>query len=173
MALRVALTGQLLVGTVQFSAAQDVEVPLPTGGPWKPSRYAVAGLPVTKALDTVQIVGAAAAEDYSVTIRGKTFTYTAGGAPTVTTIRDGLKALVDAGGLDITTADVGADSFSNESNVPGELLNTSVTADTPANIAASYSSSPAVLGVIGKESAKVTLRNPTAVTMDLGMVVAA
>jgi hypothetical protein len=174
MALKVALTGKLLVGDAVFTAQQDVAVDLLQGGGWKPGEYTVAGLPVVAEITTFKIDVAALNEDYSVTIRGQTFTVDSGGAPTVTTIRDALKALIDASSLDVTTADVAADSCSVLSNVAGEGLKLSVLAETAINMSIDVRDSvPSALGVISRDSGQFTLRNPAAITARFGVMVAA
>ena len=88
MVLKVAKTGQMLIGDAVFAAQQDVDVPLPTGGPWVAGRYTVAGLAVTAEITTIIIDTAANTETYSCTIRGVTFTFTSDGSATLLEIRD-------------------------------------------------------------------------------------
>lgn len=174
MALKIALNGQMLIGDAEFSAQQDVDVPLPTGGPWKPGRYTVAGLPVTAEITTVQAASASNNENYFVTIRGVTFSFLSDGTATVGEIRDGLRAAVDAGSLTVTTADVGGDAFSIQADVAGEGLKVSVDADTPADLVISARDSvPSALSVISRDSGQFTLRNPAAITARVGVMVAA
>jgi hypothetical protein len=176
MALKIARTGQLLIGDAEFSAQQEVDVSLPTGGPWVPGQYTVAGLPIVAAIDTVQILNATLNEDYTVIIRGRAFTINSGGAPTVTTIRDALKAAIDAAAasLGVTTANVGADALSVQANIPGVGLFLSATADTPSDVTVSaLDSVPSQLGVTDRSSGRFTLRNPAAITAKVGVMVAA
>ena len=178
MSFRYALGGKLFRGQVRFAAVAEVTesiVGAGVGGGLTASDYAVIGLPLAQAIDTVTIDTAAAAETYSTTIKGRTFTYTAGGAPTVTTIRDGLKALVDAAaaGMSISTATNGADAMDITALTPGDAIDTAVTAQTPANISlvASLNTAGGPVGIIGKKSGQLVIRSATAITASFDLAI--
>jgi hypothetical protein len=172
MGLKTALTGKMLIGTADFAAAQDATVQMNSGGGWKAGDYAVPGMTIAKQIDTVQIAAAHDDEDYTVTIRGIDYTIDSGAGATVGSIRDALKAAVDAGTATVTTADVGADAFSIEADVPGEGLGTAVTADTPADITISAAGLvPSALGIINLSNAEFTIRSPTAITAKVSVLV--
>lgn len=180
MSFKYALGGKLVHDTVQFEneASKSVQITGPgVGGGWKPGEYSVVGVPLARAADTVTIATAADNENYSITVRGKTYTVDSGVAATVTTIRDALGALLDAdvaaGLLDATVADNSTDAIDITANVPGEALDTAVTADTPTNItlAESVDMPVGLPGVVGKKSALVELRATAAITKSVDLLI--
>lgn len=79
-------------------------------------------------------VSTAAVGAYSIGLLGSTTApYVAGGGDTPTTIRDALRAAVDALALAVTTADVGGDAFSIRGNVAGVWLAVAVASEPVAD----------------------------------------
>lgn len=176
MAFQIALTGKQQRSKVSFSSQQELEVQLAPNGPLGVNDYTVAGMPIVAERNIVTIA-TAAAQTYTVTIKGRSFAYVANGLDTVTTIRDGLDALIAAAAaaLGISITDSGADASIIQSLTPGVRLSVAVTASvTPANITlalglATLTAIP--LAIVAKEPGRFLLRAPAALTMDLDLVV--
>jgi phage tail sheath gpL-like len=119
------------------------------------------GVESTKRVDTVTIQNAVNTNDYVLVINGTSYTYTADGADTTTTIAAGLAALSDASpvvdmvavgavitsraifaGIDYTIANTG-------STVPGDVVIAAVTANARIN---GLHWADSVLGVLSKEA---------------------
>jgi hypothetical protein len=168
-----ALGGKLIRGRVDFAAeAGPAVVDIRGFSGLGPNDYSLAGAPLGREQDTVQLVAAHNAEDYSITIKGQTFTFTSGGAATVTTIRDGLLALFTApvlASLGISATSSGVDSIDFAQNEAGaaEELATAVTADTPADITISARVGLGVAGVplcCVKRSGQMVFRSTATIT---------
>lgn len=169
---KVALQGKVVRGLVAFSneaGPATIEISPNLGG-LKPSDYSIVGIPLGRQRDTVTIDTAANNEDYTITIKGRPFTVDSGGAATVTTIRDALLALLTAPiqtQLGIVAASSGADSITIDALTPGgDPLNTSVTADTPANISVAKTALglAATILACAKLSGKIEFRATTSIT---------
>jgi hypothetical protein len=176
MAFQIALTGKQQRSKVRFSAQQQLEVELAANGPLGVDDYSVAGMPIVAERNVV-LIAVAAAQTYTVVIKGRSFAFVATGLDTVTTIRDGLDALIGAAAaaLGISITDSGVDSSIIQSLTPGVRLAMSVTASvTPANITLTLGMSTLTaipLGIVAKEPGRFLLRAPAALTMDLDLVV--
>lgn len=176
MAFKICLTGKQQRSTVTFNNVQELDVELTANGPLGVDDYSVAGLPIVAERNVI-LIATAAAQTYSVVIRGRTFSYVATGLDTVTTIRDALEALITAAGagLGVSAADSGADSIIVTSLVRGVRLGMSVTASvTPANITLTLGMSTLTalpLGIVAKEPGRFLIRAQAAITMDMDLLV--
>lgn len=167
---KTALGGKLIRGRVDFSAeAGPALIDIKGFGGLSPDNYSIAGLPLGRQRDIVTIAGDAGGEDYSITIKGRTFTVTSGGTG-VTAVRDALLALLTApiqAELGIAAASSGGDAINLDSLVPGaDPLNTAVTADTPANITLTFDAlgpADSILAV-SKQSAAFEVRATASIT---------
>lgn len=166
-----ALGGKIIRGKIVFAAEQGPAfIDILGFGGLKPDNYSVVGLPLGRQRDIVTIANATLNDDYTITIKGRSFTFNSGGAPTVTTIRDGLLALLTApiqASLGITAAASGADAINIDALDPGgDPLNTAVTADVPTDITLTYDAlgpADSILAV-SKQSARLEVRSTAAIT---------
>jgi hypothetical protein len=78
-------------------------------------RDVLSTLAATRQLEQVVVDTATASDTYQIIINGTVFEYTSDGTPTVTEIRDGLKALIDAGSEPVSTESVSTDTLLIES----------------------------------------------------------
>ncbi len=179
MSFKYALGGKLFRGRVDLAnaaeATEDI-APRGGGGPLGPNDYSVAGLPLAQAVDTVTIDTAADLETYTVTIRRQTFTITSDGTATVTEIRDALNVLIDAAiaaGLTVARVDNGVDAMDITADVPGEALDTTVTAETPVNIslAGSLNTAAGNVGIVAKKSGQIVVRANAAMTASFDLLI--
>lgn len=176
MAFQIALTGKQQRSRVSFANVQELDVELTPNGPLGVNDYTVAGLPIVAERNVI-LIATAAAQTYTVRIRGRVFEYVADALDTVTTIRDGLEALITAAGADlgVSATDSGADSIIILSLLPGVRLAMSVTASvTPANITLTLGLSTLTalpFAIVAKEPGRFLIRSQAAITMDLELVV--
>lgn len=169
---RTALGGKIIRGRIDFAAeAGPANVDIKPGfGGLAPEEYTVVGVPLGRGQDTVTIGVAANNEQYLIRVKERTFSVDSGGAATVTTIRDALLALFTAAilaELNLTAVANGVDAIDITSSVAGEVLDTSVDADTPANISISAQTAIGIIGTplcTGKRSGQLEFRSTAAIT---------
>jgi len=178
MGLRLAKTGQLLIGDSIWAAETEKTVVLAQGGPWPKGRYTLAGIPVVKQLDTILIDGVVDNEDYTIVIGGQTFTIDSGAGASAGSIRTALRAAIDGVSGLAVTADNGAASiditalaagtgFSLSETTSGGGATMSISAQTFEGAALNQ------FGLVDQQSGAMVLRAPAAFTGCLPIMVAA
>jgi hypothetical protein len=87
----------------------------------------ISALACTRQLSQVVVTTEANSEDFTITINGTAFTFASDTAATKTEIRDGLKALIDAGSEPVSTESVSTDTLLIESTDYDEGFTITVT----------------------------------------------
>ena len=108
---RYALTGKIIQGELDLVAADSVDIEMGQGGGFRKGAYAPSYTLLAGETATVAADGVANDETYSVTLRGKTVSYTADASATATEIRDGLQAAIQAVWSDLTVTDNSTDAI--------------------------------------------------------------
>lgn len=163
-ATKVALTGKMLRGRIDFSASAFQQVSLAPIGRLAPGDYSIVGLPLVRARDRVTIAVARNLSDYTVSIRGRRFTVTSDGTATVTEIRDLLNTAITAAltALKLTITNQGADAFDLESTEAGLGLDIVVTGPQAGDITLlpgiNDNTGRTPVGVVAKRSGKFDVR---------------
>lgn len=177
MGLRIARTGQLLIGDVEFNNESEKVVVFDQGGAWRKGRYVLAGIPVVRQLDTIQIDGVVDSEDYTITIGGQAFTINSGIGATAGSIRTALRAAIDGVSALAVSADNGGDSIDLTALEAGTGFSLAVSATGAGSLAITAQTFDGAalsqFGVIDQRSGEAVIRTPAAFTGKLPVMVAA
>ena len=181
MPFKYALGGKLIRARVAFAAqaSQEVVITGPgVGGSFKANEYSIVGLPTVQAIDTFTVVTARNTQTYTLVIKNRTFTITSDGTATTTEIRDAILALLTApvqASLGITAVSQAANQILITALTPGDPLDTSATAQTPADVTLANSLNTATgnTGITAKRNGRFTIRSTAAITATFDIVVVA